>query len=205
MRYTVDQAAKAVSKSPRTVRRWIAAGLVEAEAMPGKLGPRYSLTRQHLDQLRTFAARDAEPGGLVAEPAAEPAEQQTAALSQLAPAPAPALDLAGLVGAVAAAITSERQAVEHSAGQQLDAERRGHAATIAAMRAQLDAERRRADDAADSTAHARALLDDALALVAELRRQLNTARQATTTRATQPIDRAALALVGGRTVAQSHE
>jgi hypothetical protein len=212
MRYTVDQAARSVRKSARTVRRWIADGHVQASAEPGKLGTRYTFTRDQLEALRTYAARDAEPAIPTVEPvaSAEPVaelEQTTA----LAPASAAQpLDLAGLVAAVSAAVDAERQAgreqLERQAASyraQLDAERQAHAAIVAAMRAQLDAERRRADDAADATAHARALLEDARGLVAAQAATIAAMQQraATTatrsTRSTQPLDRGALRSIAG--------
>lgn len=200
MRYTVEQAAQAVRKSARTVRRWIADGHVKAVAEPGKLGARYTFTRDQLDALRTFAARDVE----LALPVVE-LDSATQPGVNLAPQP---FDLGGLVDAVAAAVDAERQASARSAerqaaahaaalaavsdahAQQLAAERQAHAATVAALRSQIDAERRRADDAGDALAHARALLGDALELVAGAR-----AQQAA--RATQPVDRRALVALDG--------
>jgi hypothetical protein len=188
--HSLKAAAHAVGMHPRTLRRWIADGKVAATKTRGSNGEAWYLDRDQLDRLRTIAARDVEPVADVM-PAATPARLELDDNSSSTPAaPGGALvaqpfDLAGLVGAVAAAVGVERQLQVQAAG----------------FRAQLDAERRRADDAADATAHARAMLEDALALIAELRRQIDADRHATTpattTRATQPIDRAALALVSG--------
>ena len=199
--HSLKAAAHAVGMHPRTLRRWIADGRVAATKTRGSNGDAWYFDRDQLDRLRTIAARDVEPVADVTPAAAAPRlelDDGHPTAAQSGGLVAQPLDLAGLVGAVAAAVAAERQAAERQAAQQLDRQAAGHAATIAAMRAQLEGERRRADDAADSTAHARALLDDALALVAELRRQLDATRQATApaTRTTQPIDRAALALVG---------
>ncbi len=191
--HSLKAAANAVGMHPRTLRRWIASGKVDATKTRGSNGEAWYLDRAQLDHLRTIAAREVEPVADVMPAAAAPRlelDDGNPTATTSGGLVAQPFDLAGLVGAVAAAVGVDRQLQLQAAG----------------FRAQLDAERRRADDAADSTAHARALLDDALALVAELRRQIDAARQATTTtRATQPIDRAALALVGGRTVSQSHE
>lgn len=188
--HALQSAAQIARVHPRTLRRWIADGKVEATKGRGSNGAAWYFTAQQLDRLRTLTARDVEPVASP-EPVAE-LEQATA----LAPASAAQpLDLAGLVAAVASTVADARAdaatATAASYRAQLDAERQAHAATVAAMRAQLDAERRRADDAADATAHARALLEEARALLAAA------TRPAAATRATQPLDRGMLRSIAG--------
>ena len=199
---TLQAAARAVGMHPRTLRRWIASGRVEATKGRGSNGPAWYFDRAQLDALRTAAARDVEPvieaaSGAPGATVAEQLEPDNA--QQLAPASptttAQPLDLAGLVAAVASTVAGARAdaaaAAAASYRAQLDAERQAHAAIVAAMRRELDAERRRADDAADATAHARALLEEARALLAAA------TRPAAATRTTQPLDRGMLRSIAG--------
>ena len=206
---TLQAAARAVGMHPRTLRRWIADGRVEATKARGRNGQAWFFDRAQLDALRTAAARDVEPV-IEAANVADVAEQlEPDNAQQLAPATTAAqpLDLAGLVAAVASTVAGARAdaAADTAASYraQLDAERQAHAAIVAAMRRELDAERRRADDAADATAHARALLEDARGLVAAQAATIAAMQQraATTatrsTRSTQPLDRGALRSIAG--------
>jgi len=207
--HALQSAAQIARVHPRTLRRWIASGRVEATKGRGSNGPAWYFDREQLDALRTAAARDVEPviEAAPGAPGAAVAEQlEPDNAQQLAPVAATAqpLDLAGLVAAVASTVAGARAdaAADTAASYraQLDAERQAHAAIVAAMRAQLDAERRRADDAADATAHARAMLEDARGLVAAQAATIAAMQQratATATRSTQPLDRGALRSIAG--------
>lgn len=58
--HTLKAAAHLVDLHPRTLRRWIKAGRVEASKVAGKHGEAWAFDRAQLEKLRTAAARDVE-------------------------------------------------------------------------------------------------------------------------------------------------
>ena len=163
--YTLKDAARLVSLHPRTLRRWIKAGRIEADKVPGKHGETWLFDRAQLDALRDITARDVVPVVCDIE---EPAPNESA--GELT---APGFDVGALLGQLgelldgqrAAAIDAERRA----AGGELD----GLRAQVAALQGQVAAERRRADAAQLEASALRSIvveLREALSYARDLRR-----------------------------------
>lgn len=169
--YSVAAVADTLGITPRTLRRWIAAGDVPgAEQVQGRRGPAWRVPAAAIDQLRNRCARDAEPLPVVERapevrpvelddaPVSQPAEQQLAIADSSA--------LLGLIEAVQASATvaaeRERQASERvSAAWQRTIDDQGD--TIAHLRAQLE----QAADALQAEREAHALTRGELAQARE--------------------------------------
>lgn len=153
--YSVRATADTLGITPRTLRRWIAAGEVAgAWQEPGKRGPVWRVPQSAMSELRNRVARDAEPIPVIEPiPVAEPVdpvvvppdqEQQLKAPQQLA-APRGAVSIIeAMTAATTAAADRERALLERAIDDQSD--------TIAHLRALL--ERADAQLAAEREAHA---------------------------------------------------
>lgn len=166
--HTLKAAAQLAGVHPRTVRRWIKAGRIQASKIRGRHGPSWMLDREQLDALRTMAARDAAP--VVEAPAA---------------VGAPDLSVPWLSGDDGRIYGSESQAMGPQIGALLAAERdagaamerRATSAENEGLRVQVQALREQLDATRDALGRAETQAATAHVMLAQLRDQATQASE----------------------------
>ena len=140
--HTLKAAAHLVGIHPRTLRRWIKAGRVEASKVAGRHGEAWTFDREQLDALRNAAARDADLASVENEHAHQALDDKTPG-ADLAP-----FDSGALLNQLGALLDTQRNAA-------IDAERRAVAGELNALRAQVAEMRARLERAEGEARKAR--------------------------------------------------